>query len=224
MVKASFWPAESTRISGESSDRLFSKGFSVFPYGFLRPIFHFVSKWGAANSPFCAILFTFALFALCCLSSKGLVMSKCNIRKYILLTLSRADCTAERGALTADLIIARLKEAFVCKSIVVSKENHNSLGFHYHVGFWNESASKNTATSKLRKLFPEFEGRQLDVSYHKGWNTVCAYLLKEDWSPVVWGEESLELVRERGSSAAGKRRGPDLVKLLRLLGGGNSGR
>lgn len=100
---------------------------------------------------------------------------------------------------------------------MVSKESHtsSSLGYHYHVGVWNESASKYTATLKLRRLFPEFEGRQCNVSYHKGWNTVCAYLLKEDRSPVVWGEESLELVRERGSSAAGKRRGPDLVKLLR---------
>ena len=53
------------------------------------------------------------------------------------------------------------------------------------------------------------------LSYYKGWNMVCAYLLKEDRFPVVWGDESLELVRERGISAAGKTRGPDLANLLR---------
>lgn len=200
--------------NGEPSVRLCSKGFACFPYGFLHLIWVFTSRWAAANRLFCLI---FAFFVLCCLSStfKGSVVSKCSMRKYILLTLSHADGTVERGALTADLIIARLKEAFVCKSIVISKEIHSSMGFHYHVGLWNESASKYTAISKLRGLFPEFEGCQLDVSYHKGWNTICAYLLKEDKSPVVWGEESLDLVRERASSAAGKRRGPDLVKLLR---------
>ena len=31
----------------------------------------------------------------------------------------------------------------------------------------------------------------------------------------MWGEESLELVQDRARSAEGKRRGPDLVKLLR---------
>lgn len=92
---------------------------------------------------------------------------------------------------------------------------NDSIIIRLPIGIWNESASKYTATSKLRELFPEFEGRQLNVSYHKGWNSICTYLLKEDKSPVVWGEESLELVRERAVAAASKRRGPDLVKLLR---------
>lgn len=92
--------------------------------------------------------------------------------------------------MTANVIIARLRGAFICKSIVISKESHTSTpGFHYHIGIWNENASKYTAASKLRDLFPEFEGRQLNVSFHKGWNTVCTYLLKEDGAPTVWGEE-----------------------------------
>ena len=100
---------------------------------------------------------------------------------------------------------------------MISKESHasTSLGYHYHVGLWNDNASKYTASSILRDLFPEFEGRQLNVSFHKGWNSVCSYLLKEDKAPTVWGEESLDVVKERGRSSEGKRRGPDLVKLLR---------
>lgn len=44
---------------------------------------------------------------------------------------------------------------------------------------------------------------------------MCKYLLKEDKNPTVWGEERLEVIRERAGAAAGKHRGPDLVKLLR---------
>lgn len=190
--------------NGESSDRPLRSVFWSFWDVFMRTILVFF-----ADRPrrivrfsmffeylrFLAFSMVLLLCSLLCLSTTS-VVGKSILRKYILLTLSRVDYTAERGALTADSIIARLTEAFVCKSIVICKETHNSnsLGFHYHVGLWNESASKYTSTPKLRGLFPEFEGRQLDVSYHKGWNTVCAYLLKEDRSPVVWGEESLELV------------------------------
>lgn len=149
------------------------------------------------------------------LLSCALPLSRGSLRQYILLTLSHVECTEERLKLSADAIIARLTKAFVCKSIVISKESHTSLGHHLHVGVWNESASKHTVVSKLRELLPEFEGRQLDVSFHKGWNSVCRYLLKEDKAPTVWGEESLDVVKERAGSSEGKRRGPDLVKLLR---------
>ena len=152
---------------GKSSVGLFTKGFAVFPYVILHLILVFVCRWAALNRLFFVIWLTFVSFALCCPSStfKGSVVSKCNVRKYILLTLSHVESTPERGALTADLIIVRLKGAFICKSIVVSKESHtsSSLGYHYHVGVWNESASKYTATLKLRGLFPEFEGRQFNV-------------------------------------------------------------
>lgn len=126
--------------------------------------------------------------------------------------MSHVESTPERQALSAS---SRLTVTFNCKSIVVSKEIYTSLGHHYHVGIRNENASKHSAVSMIRRLFPEFEGRQLNVSFHKGWNSICSYLLKEDKSPVVWGEESLELIRERAQAHGGKRQGPDLAKLLR---------
>lgn len=151
---------------------------------------------------------------LCCLAYLLLIslhsptthIGRGSLRKYILLTLSHVECTETRRELSTETIINRLTRTFVCKSIVISKESHTSLGYHYHVGLWNESASKHTASSKLRNLFPEFEGRQLDVSFHKGWNTVCTYLLKEDAAPTVWGEERLEIIKRRADAAAGKHR------------------
>lgn len=84
-------------------------------------------------------------------------VSKTSLRKYILLTLSHVEKTPERKKLSSECIISRLVKSFVCRSIIVSKEHHSSLGgLHYHVGIWNESASKHTATSVLRTAFPEF--------------------------------------------------------------------
>ena len=142
-------------------------------------------------------------------------LKESSVRKYLLLTFSHAEYTPERRELSAEVIISRLTELFACKSIIVCKECHISRGgVHYHVGVWNENASKNTLVSKLRDAFPEFEGRQLHVSPHKGWNTICKYLLKEDPNPTVWGKESLDLLKDRAKSANTKSRGPDLVKLL----------
>ena len=54
---------------GESSVRLFTKRFTVFPYGFLHLISCFVSRLGSANRLFSVTYSAFALFALCCIKS-----------------------------------------------------------------------------------------------------------------------------------------------------------
>jgi hypothetical protein len=67
-----------------------------------------------------------------------------------------------------------------CESVIVGKELHKEKGYHYHVGILNDTASRYTAVTKLRKAFPEFDGRQLNVAYHKSWTYVCEYVFKED--------------------------------------------
>jgi hypothetical protein len=214
---------------GESSDRLFCailqdllskmyKNLSFvqtirkIPANSLRRIVC-CSRSPCPRSPCLRVLLLFLI--LSCLPKHN-SLSKSSIRKYILLTLSHVDFTEARHNLSSSVIISRLTKAFACKSIVISKEHHVSRGgTHYHIGVWNETVSKYTGPSLLRDMFPEFEGRQLNVSFHKGWNTVCNYCLKEDQDPVVWGEEPLEMVKKRAKSAETKRRGPDLVKLLR---------
>lgn len=121
-----------------------------------------------------------------CQAESVKTVSKSSVRKYILLTFSHVEKTPERQALSVEIIISRLVKTFVCESIIVSKECHSSLGgIHYHVGIRNSTASKHTAVSILLQEFWEFEGCQCNVSFHKGWNTICKYLLKEDKSPTV---------------------------------------
>lgn len=114
--------------NGESSVGLLTKVFAVFPYVFLHLILVCVSRWGARNSLFSLIYIgwlTFVSCALCCPSStpKGSVVNKCNVRKYILLTLSHVESTPERGALTADVIIVRgllsVKASWLVKRVIL---------------------------------------------------------------------------------------------------------
>ena len=123
-------------------------------------------------------------------------LAKNTIRKYLLLTLNHAE-RENRSLVTAADIIGRLNSVFNCKAIIISKELHRVQGHHLHIGVRNENASKNTVNQRIRELFPEFEGRQCNVSAHRIWDTVCQYILKQDNTPVVWGEESLEEIKNR---------------------------
>ena len=84
-------------------------------------------------------------------------LSVTSLRASILLTMSHVEHTYERKNLLIDQLIVRIRETFVCKSIVVSQERHISRGspgrggLHYHYGIWNETASKHTAASRLRE-------------------------------------------------------------------------
>lgn len=113
-----------------------------------------------------------------------------TLREFILLTLIHVE---QRLHLDRENIINRIKILFQCRATVIATEKHQSEeGIHYHVGIWAKDASKNTLKVKLRNEFKEWEGRAIDISLHKGWGTICSYILKEDKEPSVWGEFSLE--------------------------------
>lgn len=112
-----------------------------------------------------------------------------HIRRYLLLTLSHS----ERRNISPQDIIHKISNLFQCKQIVIAQESHKDNGIHYHIGILNESASRHTVTKILRKTFPMFEGKQLNVSFHKGWNTICHYLLKQDKTPTCWGTSLSEI-------------------------------
>lgn len=124
------------------------------------------------------------------------VPAKSTLRKYLLITLNHIE-RGSRSLLSETEIITRLTSAFTCRSIIICKETHKGGGCHVHIGVWNTTASKNTIRTRIRELFPEFEGRQCNVTGHKGWNSICKYLLKEDKAPVIWGEEPMESIMKR---------------------------
>ena len=112
-----------------------------------------------------------------------------NIRRFLLLTLSYAE-KSECAHYKPHFVVSKCRSLFNCESVIVPKESHKG---EYHVGILNNTASRYTATKKFREGFPEFEGRQLNLSFHKSWSTVCDYVLKQDPNPFVWGTTTKEL-------------------------------
>lgn len=121
-----------------------------------------------------------------------------HIRQHILITLSHA----EQVPLELHPLVERLHSEFSVLKMVACKEQHKEGGFHYHIALHNDNASKHTATSRIRALYPEFEGRGIDVKFHKSWLTMLAYVTKEDptWYNNLWNytrEEAEDELRSR---------------------------
>jgi len=79
----------------------------------------------------------------------------------------------------------------LCLSIIVAKEHHAEMGhYHFHIGILLEKGvHRLSAKRTFRKLFPEFEGAQLYVSFHRAHTSVCKYAMKEEKEPFVWGKQ-----------------------------------
>ena len=73
------------------------------------------------------------------------------MRKFILLTLSRAEREDRKGIDKAE-ILGRVVRCFQCISVVVVREEHQNEGNHFHVGIKKTNARKNNATKVLRTL------------------------------------------------------------------------
>ena len=108
------------------------------------------------------------------------------LRRWILITLSHA----EKVDIDLHTLCARLNTAFNVDKMVAATEKHVEGGHHYHIAMENSSASKHTATSRIRALFPEFPGMGCNVKFHKSWITMLSYCTKEDpnWSENIFGD------------------------------------
>ena len=109
---------------------------------------------------------------------------------------------------TPYFVSSKCRSLFNCESIIVGKELHASKGYHYHIGLLNDTASYNTATKTFCLAFWEFPGRQLNVRFHKSWNTICDYVFKQDKDPYCWGttkEQPLNRLERRKKGKMGTR-------------------
>jgi len=123
---------------------------------------------------------------------------KSNFRKFVLLTLSRADAIKEGAALTREEVSRRIEAALLCQNIIVSREDHAERGHNFHIGiFIEQGISKKTAPRILRKVFPEFEGAQLNVSYHKAWASVWNISWKRTHSHTRGGNKLYTIWRKQ---------------------------
>ena len=112
--------------------------------------------------------------------------------------------------MTKELVVLRITEApLASTTIIVAREEHDEGGYHFHAGVLLASGILSTRAPKLfREIFPEFEGAQLHVSFHKAWVTVCKYLLKEYSDPFFWCNGDLITVQEEIQACANHTRKP----------------
>jgi hypothetical protein len=103
-----------------------------------------------------------------------------QLRRWKLVTLTHLQRSSERSAVTLDVGIARLESLFTCSRIVGVYEEHAVEGKHMHFAVESSNAKARTATKVIRETFPEFEGRQCNVSFHKCWSTMLLYVAKDD--------------------------------------------
>lgn len=141
-------------------------------------------------------------------------LAKNTIRQFFLVTLID---TGSREHLDKELIekrmlqlyrcVQRMLQLYRCKAIIVATEKHLKERRHYHVGVWAYKASKKNFHKLIKKAYPEWT---VNVSYRKGWGTLCSYVSKLDEDPFVWGEFSLSQIKEIAKSNETKKGAPNL--------------
>lgn len=138
-------------------------------------------------------------------------IKKSNFRKFILLTLSRADATPERANIHREEILLRIEKALMCLSIIVAREQHaDKQHHHFHIGILLEKGvHRLSAPRTFRKLFPEFDGAQLNITFHRAWTSVCKYVMKSDSDALVWGKQSPKQINDAIKAQESHRKLPD---------------
>jgi hypothetical protein len=109
---------------------------------------------------------------------QGAVDTTSTLRRFFLITLDHVE--QQEPSLTLEVAGKRVEAIFDCVSGVVAREDHKDGGYHYHCAVENSNASKNTATKYIRKAFPMFKGRMINVKFHKCFLTPAEYACKEN--------------------------------------------
>ena len=138
--------------------------------------------------------------------------SDSNLRKHLLLTLSRAEDTAERKKVDKGVIFQRINERFEVSTLIIATGEHASKGAYFQAGILLKVGVQRGSTPlTFRRIFPEFADTQLNLSFFKSWTSLCKYILEqvpEDQAPLVWGKHSLEQILEIVKAQAQHRKSP----------------
>lgn len=143
-----------------------------------------------------------------------------SVRRFIWIRL----LNAERQALDSQDLLTRVRAAFACNTVVVTKANSESGGFHYGIGLHTTNASKHTYEKDLRNLFSEFSDKECQVQSVKGAGTWSRRLIEKGHKTLlIFGEfQPEELIEFARASRQHKKAqkvldgpGPDKAKKKR---------
>lgn len=116
-----------------------------------------------------------------------------QIRRWMLITFSHT----EGKEITLEEACDKVAGLFDTVRLVgVAEDHHETLGEHFHIAYESRDASYKTCTRRVREAFsPLFEGRGINVSFHRAWSTMLVYVAKDQPDldkAVVRGDYSLE--------------------------------
>lgn len=121
------------------------------------------------------------------------------LRNRFLITLSRADLTEERRAITLEQCISRILSVFRCNCVLAVREHHKKQGsHHFHIAVGAENANQKTFKGKIRNAFSEFTGASLHVKPLKSWEKGICYLLKDILPLLDFNDPKHENLRHWG--------------------------
>lgn len=114
---------------------------------------------------------------------------------------------AERKDLKPEDILSRVRSAWECRTLWITKEESESGGFNYRIGLHTLNASKHNLKNKSKTLFSEFSENECKVKSLKGAGTWSRSLINKIQKPVlVFGESTIqELVQLARASQQHKK-------------------
>jgi hypothetical protein len=100
-----------------------------------------------------------------------------SYRRWVLLTLDHVE--KDGREMSFDEAVRRVCDVFSVARYVAAREDHSAGGYHYHLALELNDFSRKNGTRKMRSAFPEYDGRAVNCSIHRGWNTMNIYVLKD---------------------------------------------
>lgn len=130
-------------------------------------------------------------------------LSLIDFLTYYPVLNSRVESTGESRKVDKEVIIQRIHERLErseVATIIVAHGTNASKGAYFQAGILlGVGVQRGSTPRTFRRIFPEFRGEQLDLSFYRSLASLCKYLLdavKEDPTPQVWGNQSLQEIKD----------------------------
>lgn len=139
------------------------------------------------------------------------------IRKNIFIRLTNA----QQGGYTPERVRDYSQKLFNCQAIICGMQLRKDVGYDIFCGIRNNSASKNTARAKLKRVFLPLGTEEpcqynLEVFFEKSWNSVCRRVLDKDSNPLCWNISLGECLK-RATNQRAHQRSVESIELLKSM-------
>ena len=130
----------------------------------------------------------------------------------LLITLTHA----ERRNITLEEAMKRFTSKYPMEKGIGCQESHKDGGYHYHLGFKTVIPRRKSIPS-IRRMYPEFDGRSIDIKAHKSFDSVVIYTEKEKNSTKILYNMNTQEINEIKMRRGKKLSSLEVVERLKGL-------